>query len=120
MNNLETELEILKDLQSELNKLNTRKKQLSIKIINQSNLIDNIKAEITKPISYIARDVDLAIDFINKKKSVTSRQIIEHMNLILKNQYTRWKVLDGNTFMGTLGKYIKDQYNITYHKNDKK
>lgn len=122
MTPLEHNISLLKDLHSKMDKLNANKKKLTLDILRQSELVDKmkLKEEENKPISFTTRDVNLAIDFILENKKVSSRQIIDYLNDKLKDLPKRWPtILDGNLFMAYVGKWLKDQYSITWYKEGK-
>lgn len=108
MNPLEYQKNILGELQKELRTVSAKRKSLKERIKNQINIIESLKEPVEKYIhpntDLINRDFDLCYAFIKSNKRVTSRQIIDMLNIELEHQIKRWpRLLDGNLFMGKVG-----------------
>jgi len=127
MDTIEKHKAELKEFQDELKLVYQRKRYLVSMIENTVKIIDELESPviISAPTTSQVlwnRDMRICVDFIEKHERVTSRQIIDHLNMNLKNLSTRWKnELDGNLFMNYMGKRLSENQRIKSYKDpDKK
>jgi seryl-tRNA synthetase len=93
--------------QKQVLKENIKSKLYQIKVIENSQKI--------VPVDLLERDINICIDFIRKNKSVTSKQIVDHLNLTLMDQEVRWsRTLNTVDFSGRMGNYLKNRGEIIF------
>ena len=124
MNPIDYQINKLKEYQKEMVLLNKRKVLIANLIKEQVEIIESLKEPAIKPINETSilwnRDIEICRDFIIKNKRVSSRQIIDHLNIELEGQTTRWKnKLDGNKFMSCMGRKLEYIAKRTTDENNK-
>lgn len=98
--------------QKQVLKENIKSKLYQIKVIENSQKI--------VPVDLLERDINICIDFIRKNKSVTSKQLVDHLNLTLMGQEVRWsRTLNTVDFSNRMGNYLKNRGEIIFDINGK-
>jgi len=120
----EYHLSKLKDLQTELISTNKRKVLLVELIKKQSIIVDSLSEPKIKYVNpnadLICRDVDICIAYIAKHGKVPSRELVDHLNIELEDQFVRWpikrgnKKIDSSLFSSRMAIYLKEHHTIGY------
>ena len=127
MNAVEQEIEKLKlelkSFQTQYVDVSAEKRRLKYKIqCKLQEIVGLEKSQRLVPPNLVERDIELCIAFIRKNKQVTSKQLIDYLNVALIGQELRWpanKPLDSNYFMSRVGSYLKKLIHVGFDSNGK-